>query len=170
MDEEWRGVAGWDAYEVSNLGRIRRTKPGGGSFAGRIFPKRWRVKGYPVVTLSQERFRRTLRLNRVVCRAFHGDPPSPAHEAAHADGIRDNCTAENLRWATPIENAADKIRHGSLPLGERHSMAKLTAEAVREIRSADKRPVSKAALAKKFGVAYATITDVLGRRSWTHLE
>jgi hypothetical protein len=47
----------------------------------------------------------------LVLLAFKGHPPTPQHQAAHADGCRQHNDIWNLRWATPQENAADRRRH-----------------------------------------------------------
>jgi hypothetical protein len=36
-----------------------------------------------------------------VAEAFIGPQPSPRHQVAHYDGVRDNNHYSNLRWATP---------------------------------------------------------------------
>jgi hypothetical protein len=65
--------------------------------------------------------RRTAHLHRLVCEAYHGPAPSPIHHAAHWDGDKENNSASNLRWATPQENEADKVRHGRRPASRDHS-------------------------------------------------
>jgi len=50
--------------------------------------------------------------------------------------------------------------------GEKHGMSKLTAEAVREIRSS---PLNGVEMAKKFSVAPTTIYDVRNRKIWNHI-
>ena len=114
-------------------------------------------------------------IHRLVCEAFHGEPPSPKHHAAHGDGDMGNNRPENIRWATPAENCADRRRHGTDPIGERNPRARLTAEQVREIRAtyanAGKyiKRGTRAALAKKFGVPVGSIKDVAYGRSWRHI-
>jgi hypothetical protein len=50
--------------------------------------------------------------------------------------------------------------------GEKHGMAKLTAEIVKEIRkSSDMGTV----LALRYGVSHSTITDIRHRRIWNHI-
>ena len=52
-------------------------------------------------------------VNRIVCAAFHGPPPSPKHEASHLDDDPANNRADNLAWETREENQArrDRKRH-----------------------------------------------------------
>lgn len=59
--------------------------------------------------------RRTVRVlvHRIVCTVFHGQAPSPKHEARHLDGNAQNNQADNLAWGTHAENMADMVRHGT---------------------------------------------------------
>lgn len=58
---------------------------------------------------------RDKRVSRLVCEEAYGTPPTPDHHAAHSCGKGHLAcvTKRHLRWATPVENAADKIIHGT---------------------------------------------------------
>ena len=43
-------------------------------------------------------------IHRIVCVAFHGEPPSDRHVVDHIDTNRANNRPENLRWVTRLEN------------------------------------------------------------------
>lgn len=62
--------------------------------------------GYAVVHLRREGRGGTQTVHRLVCRAFHGPPPTPKHEACHRFGPGDN-HATSLRWDTHAENMRD---------------------------------------------------------------
>ncbi|WP_208609489.1 HNH endonuclease signature motif containing protein [Streptomyces atriruber] len=49
----------------------------------------------------------------LVCVAFHGPRPTASHQVAHGDGDPTNNRPCNLRWATPAENSAGAVRHGT---------------------------------------------------------
>jgi hypothetical protein len=120
-------------------------------------------RGYPQMKLNG-RFR---LLARVLCEAVHGPAPTPEHEAAHSCGNgHEGClTQGHLSWKTPVENAADRVTHGTETIGERHGMAKLTKSEVRLIRSLGGE-VSQRALAARFGVSQGQIHRILSGKSW----
>lgn len=53
--------------------------------------------------------RKTVRVNRLVCEAFHGHPPTPKHEAAHSNGDSLDNRYTNLEWQTKAENLANPV-------------------------------------------------------------
>lgn len=106
----------------------------------------------------------------LVCEAFHGARPSPQHEVAHGDGTRSNNAAYNLRWATKIENAADRVIHGTQQRGETAPISKLTDEDVRAIRRLHHgRYGDGIRLARQFGVSNTQITNIIKNRQWGHV-
>lgn len=109
---------------------------------------------------------------RVVCERAQGAPPTPQHEAAHSCGKgHEGCiNPRHIRWATHIDNEADKLIHGTLPQGQRHGKAKLTEQVVIEVRRRAATGLSLAALAREYGVSRQAIADVIRRRSWGWLK
>jgi hypothetical protein len=170
--EVWREVPGLPDYEASSLGRIRRRTASRTAPVGYVM--KWSVDrfGYAKITLSSGGRERTTQVHRIIAETFLGPCPSPRHEVAHWDGNHLNCEVGNLRWATALENAADRARHGrthGAPPGERHHDARLTAEQVLEIRAASARGVRGCDLAIMFDVSRPTISDIVNRRTWTSI-
>jgi hypothetical protein len=67
---------------------------------------------------------------------------------------------------TALENAEDARRKGRIPVGEQRHNAKLTAAAVRYIRTST---LSVAELADRYGVTRYTIYNVRKRIVWKHV-
>lgn len=105
--------------------------------------------------------------SRYICELVHGAPPTLEHEAAHSCGKgHEGCIAPgHLDWKTKVENAADKLIHGTNIRGECHVGAKLTEAAVREILAL-KGVEPKGSMAARFGVAPQTISNIHVGRSW----
>ena len=105
---------------------------------------------------------------RLICVAFHGQPPSPEHEAAHSCGNGHNscCNHRHIRWATPTENCEDRAIHGTTACGTRHGSAKLTEIEVRIIRSLRGKHLQRE-IAEMFGVGRTQISRILLNQNWT---
>lgn len=166
--EEWRPVAGWP-YEISSLGRMRRTQGARGTRMGRVLTPRIGPQGYMMVRISHEGTATAKCIHRLICEAFHGPPPTPKHHAAHNDGTRTNNDPSNLRWATPSENSVDTFRHGTARCGGLPGGCKLTPSDVQEIRGLIASGGSNRRIAKRFGVAHATISAIRLGESWRRL-
>lgn len=176
MEEEWRTIAGYPDYAVSNVGRIRRQtdKPGSPAKAGYILRSFPLKDGYFGVTLCGPQGQRQAKIHLIVCRTFHGVRPSNRHEAAHWDGDKSNNREDNLRWALPIENHGDMIRHGRTTRGRRSrrvdgvatDCAKLSADQVLEIRRLIASGSICRVIGAQFGVSEAMIFAIKHRRAW----
>lgn len=102
--------------------------------------------------------------------AWLGMPPTPKHEVCHRDGNRSNNHADNLYWGTRSENMRDAVAHGTRykpdVRGERHGMAKLTWEQVREIREACETGATQVSVASLYSVSYQTVSRIVRGDSW----
>lgn len=83
-------------------------------------------KGYQTISMSHNNIKVTKSIHRLVCSAFHGSPPSKAHQVRHLDGNPENNKPENLAWGTQEENWEDRRIHGTATIGEKHWAARLT--------------------------------------------
>lgn len=91
-----------------------------------------------------------------------GAPPHGMSQAAHSCRNRHCVAPAHLRWATPSENEADRLRDGTDSCGERSYNAKLTDEQANEIRRehAD-GGVTYPELAARYGVSRKLIGSVV---------
>jgi hypothetical protein len=104
-------------------------------------------------------------VHSLILEAFRGPCP-PGMECRHLDGNRKNARLDNLEWATPQVNNADKKRHGTALVGERHSMAKLNWVSVGEIRRLWSEGDTLQALAVRFGVTDSNIRCIVKGKTW----
>ena len=108
-------------------------------------------------------------VSRFLCEDVYGPPPTLEHEAAHSCGNRSCANKRHLRWATPTENSADKLIHGTHNRGERNHCTKLTASQASEILSLAGEETQEK-LAARFGVSRSTISNIQCRATWRWLD
>jgi hypothetical protein len=169
--EQWRNIEGWP-YEVSSLGRIRRSAPASGTRPGLVLIGTPNPQGYLRVGLRRDGARLAAHffVHQVVARAFLGNPPEDC-APNHKNGVKDDNRADNLEWCTRSENQLHAYRTGLQTRGAEHGRAKLTDKKVRAIRARYAQgDVSTAALARKYHVSQPLISQIVRRKIWTHLE
>ena len=94
QSEEWRPVVGFEGrYEVSNLGRLRRT-------CNERILKPSSARGCMLVTLRKDRKARSYTVARLVAFAFLGAPDNSESVVGHLDGDTCNNALKNLYWTT----------------------------------------------------------------------
>ena len=108
-------------------------------------------------------------VHRLVLEAFVGPCP-PGCETRHLNGNPADNRLCNLAWGTHRENAADKVRHGTAPRGERNPSAKLTEADVREVRTLVEQGYTQRDIADRFDVGPIAICHIVTRKAWKHVE
>ncbi len=169
MQEEWRSVIGYDGlYEVSNAGQVR-SLPRPGCFHQELHvlvPFRYTNRdeyAYLRVNLSRHNKVRTRPVHQLVLEAFVGPRPE-GFEAGHENGIYTDNRLSNLSWITKIENAADRTRHGTQLIGQKHHQAKLTNDQVIAIYHS---LLPTSLLVKEFQVSASTIRNIRSGYNWS---
>ena len=179
--ELWRPIPKLEGYEASSWGRIRsldrylelmgRWGPMTRFHRGRVLRLKPKPNGAGLYYLCFYADGGVyIQVNRAVCLAFYGEPPSEEYQAAHLDGRTENNRPENLAWKTPTENAADKVRHGTAPIGVNNARARLNEVAVADIirRYADGEKA--VCLADDHPISTGTVLAVVRGDIWTHVE
>lgn len=165
--EVWKTIPFAPEYAASSFGRIKRAVDSrtGNYKAGRLLTpcEAQRGKKYLIVSLHIEGRQICQFVHLAVLITFRGPRPSPEMQCAHNDGNRANNRLENLRWATPKENSADKVIHGTVMNGAKNHMTIINPEKVRFIRNS---PLSVRAAAKVLGISSATVQQVRSGRTW----
>jgi hypothetical protein len=108
------------------------------------------------------------RAHRVSLWQAEGPPPdSEKTHAAHSCRRTDCVAPAHLRWATVVENMADKRRDGTDNSGDRHPRIKLTAADVEAIRKVyAEGGVSHRELAAQYGVSRSSMSAAIRGTSW----
>jgi NUMOD4 motif/HNH endonuclease len=158
--EEWRDVIGFEGlYKVSNFGRIQTVKTG--KIKEQTISK---TDNRPYLSLWKNNKIKVCRPHKLVMEAFVSLRPEGL-ECCHNDGNPQNNHWSNLRWDTPKNNHADKIKHGTTNRGEQCGTAKLTLEQVRAIRQDNRL---QRIIAAEYGVKDNTISRIKSFKRWAH--
>lgn len=168
LDEVWKVIPGFEYYEASNLGRIRRSSGTPKCRTARILRPGTQKTGYLFLILSMDSTAKTQRVHRLVMRAFVG--PSDL-EVNHKNGIKADNRLVNLEYVTSSQNKIHSMKMGMMYIpsagqGEDHPNSKLTEAQVLDIRKA---PGTHRNIAKQYGVSKTTVSFIKLKKSWSWL-
>lgn len=113
LDEEWRAAPGFPNYQVSSWGRVRRVT---NERVLRPYPNR---HGYKRNGLYRNGKRYQPLVHRLVCRAWHGEPPPGKPLACHRNDVKTINMPRNLYWGSHRQNAADREANKGIPVWKR---------------------------------------------------
>lgn len=174
MKEYWKPISGYECYEVSDTGKVRRiTKGESNRTSGAPYDlKQHKDKdGYLYVILfhPQTIKKKKLRVHRLVAAAFISDHPS-GMVACHNNGDKNDNSIGNVRWDTQKGNIADKILHGTQVRGCDAHQSKLSpCQAI----YAKYTPLTYRGhitnLAREYGVSRTAINLIRKGRNWSHV-
>lgn len=106
---------------------------------------------------------------RAMCLIVHGDPTEDGMHAAHECGKgKSGCVhPQHVYWATPSENLADKLRHGTSNRGKGKI---LTEDIVRRAKQLHADGMRTSDIARELQVRYRTLRNVFDGKSWTWVQ
>jgi antitoxin component HigA of HigAB toxin-antitoxin module len=166
--ENWVQAFGLEGfYEVSDLGNVRRIGKSSGARIGRIL-KPFTSMGYQVVYPCINCEYKDCYVHRLVLQSFtttHGECVN------HKNGVRNDNRLENLEWCTMQENLLHATRQLGKRRGVKHWNSRITPTIVKKIRklyaSGEYRQID---LADQFGLSRPQVSQIINRRSWSHVE
>lgn len=171
-NERWKDVVGYEGlYQVSDMGKVFGYK------RERMLKPYLCVRGgYPQVILCKDGKRKHKQIHHLILDTFVGLRPTPEHEARHLDGNPKNSILINLKWGTRSENVRDAVEHkthfvpGKYHFGSKHSMSKLNEADILIIRKMMKKGSSRREMADKFDINVSTISRILSKKLWSHVD
>lgn len=161
---EWRHIPGYDGYQASDDGQIRRIMD------GETLNQYHHDSGYRSVSIYRTQKSRVPLVHRLVALAFLGEPPE-GYQVNHKNGDKADNRLSNLEWVTPGENTRHAMKHLGIDVrGANNGMSKLTAEEVLEIRRLHATgDYTQRELARQFGISFQHANALVLRRFWQHL-
>jgi hypothetical protein len=170
-------VPGFPGYTVTPSGTVWSWWQRNGSLPAtisayplrRLSPGIAGSNGYEQVWLYRagQRFGRFVHL--LVLDVFAGPRPDGT-QARHIDGNERNNAAENLAWGTPVQNAADRDRHGTTARGEKVGTSVATVAMVAGIRSAHVDGESVRSMARRLPLSRRQIGRIVRGDAWGHIR
>jgi hypothetical protein len=162
-------IPNFPGYLASSSGEIYSTQVG----AARRLKKRLMKDGRRyVVALQLQGKSKPYTVAPLILSAFVSSRPSGLW-ACHGPRGSLIDSLDNLYWATPKRNAADRKRDGTETCGEKQGQHRLNTLQVRIILRSysayGRRGLTTSELANIFSVSQAHISRIVLRQSWRHL-
>lgn len=160
ISEQFKIIPGYEPYEISNLGRLRRK--------GKVLTTPSSKVGYYRKCLKD--LKKNLLIHRAIALCFVPNPNNYP-EVNHIDGNKSNNRIENLEWVTRKQNAIHAYKTGLMhdQNGEKGPRAKLSAKEVLIIREALSVGFGQTKIANYFKVDPSTINLIHKRVNWTNI-
>ena len=180
MSEQWKPIADWPNYEISDTGRVRRAKARRRSAApgvGDLLRPFAREDAYLTINLTRDAIggrheQKRCDVHRLVVAAFLGPIPA-GMEVNHKDLNKHNPRLDNLEVVTRSANLKHAYRHGRIPhlkrAGHQNSNTRLTSADVIQIRWRAAFGEKLKHIRAQFGLGHAGISHIVHRRTWRHL-
>lgn len=165
MIEIWKKISDYNNYDVSNMGRVRRSKctlinkNGISSNYNEKILKQEDVKGYLRVTLSSGNVQKRIFVHRLVASHFLDNEHSKPC-VNHLDGNKKNNKLSNLEWCTYSENET----HSYNTLSKINVNRKLSVDDVKDIRDNCIKKVNTDFFMNKYNVCRKTVLNVLNNK------
>jgi len=170
--EEWRRVPGFEVYEVSDMGRIRRLDGRAKARDGMLRPSaiggNSRGHEYLRVELSADGKLRRVLVHRLVAEVFLGR--RRGKEVNHKNAVKTDNRVSNLEWNTRKQNMEHASRSGLMPSGERSGAAVFNPLQVRTLRRLFELGCLRYRLmARIFGTSHSTVRNAASGVTWQGL-
>lgn len=160
MTEIWKPCVGFEtAYEVSNLGNVRRKNK------TKNLTKVVNKDGYICHVFCVNNKKTNVLTHRLVAAAFIGPVPI-GQIVRHNNGCHTDNQNTNICYDTPKQNSEDMVSHGTQCKGEGISLSKLTEADVKQIRLLD---LPQKELANQFNTVPSNISMIKSRKTWKHI-
>lgn len=162
--EIWKNIHEFTEYQVSNFGRVK-------SLEKNKVKKLTKNKksGYQSFGIWMNKTMYSFYIHRAVAKAFIPNPLN-LPEVNHKDGDKTNNHVSNLEWCTKKHNMQHAYKNELINnSGIMHPRHKLTETQIYEIRNLSGK-MKQLDIAKKFNVSSPTISYIINKKIWQHLN
>ena len=168
MQELWEDFG--ERYKVSYFGNVDSLNSRGRGKRKRMIPSINTTKGYLQAHLTINGTKKKYYVHRLVAICFIPNPNN-YKQVNHIDGNKLNNHVSNLEWCTCKQNIRKAWELGLNAKGEKHGRAKLTEAIVIEMfRFRNIEKWTQQRIADHFGICASTVSRILRRKSWKHVE
>lgn len=173
MQEEWKVIADFPDYSISNMGNIKSRRPWNTQKNRALTPERIMNPhlthyGYRAVRLCRDDKQLDKFIHRLVMEAFVGACPVD-QEVNHIDGVKTNNRIYNLEYVTYGQQRQHAYDMGLQKKGGDKWNAILDANKVIEIRGLLGK-ITGRRIAEIYGVSPCTICDIKKGRRWAYVK
>ena len=166
--ETWKAIPGFEGqYEISDQGRCKNVGSGPGIVTGHILKPLRTIHGYTQYRLGK--YEKPKTIHSLVLLAFVGQRPID-FDINHKNGVKDDNRLENLEYVSKSDNCIHMTHVLGKRRGESHGNAKLTDDAVREIRRLYATGLSQYKIATRFQITRPNVGYIVRRIAWSHIE
>lgn len=179
MNEIWKNIEGYDGlYEISNYGRVKRLCKSVTNSFGTFISKEIILngniskRGYVKQTLTKNGKGKTYLIHRLVAQAYLPNLESK-EMVNHINGIKSDNKVSNLEWCTGSENIQHALDTKLLipRKGSNIYFSKFIEKDVSIILyKCLVNKINPNVIAKELNTNNRTITDMIKRRTWKHIE
>ena len=168
MSEVWKQIDGYENYQISNFGRIKRL-PSRYRKTEMIIRQMVNRYGYHRITLWKNGQYKRFSVHRLVMEYFSTNPLNK-QEINHKDSNPANNRLDNLEWCTHSENVKYAFQYGNkvMTKGESCSWSKIKEDDVHYIRK-NYPLLNMRELAEKFNLNKTTVWEIIHRKIWCHI-
>lgn len=165
----FEGLTTEQKFEISNLGRVRRTHKKTGEWQYIVGSN---CKGYRIFSFRSNKKGRqiTKSLHRLVAEIFI-KKPSPKHQhVLHLDFVKNNNVVDNLKWGTKEELSAHQKKNPNYKRGLVYN-AKLSVDQVKEIKRIllKDEKIVYARLARQYGITQTQLNRIRRGDNWKNV-
>ena len=152
--DEWVVCEDYPSYMINTKGEIKS------SLTNKILKPSKHKSGYMLVGLRKDGVSKTVKVHRLLAKAFIPNPDNKPH-VNHINGVRDDNRLENLRWCTNQENKSFELArlNNSKALTGRKQSPEAVAKRAKTLQKSIGKKVNQYTLDGEFVASYNSFNE-----------